>query len=237
MRNVSALTVAATLALGVWQTASAADLPVKAAPPAAVYVPVSTWTGCYIGGNAGAAWGSGDLSTSSGTISGSSDSAHFIGGGQIGCDYQTGVWVFGVRNMFDWADAKRSGTVGSGTFTGFSATVQNDWVDLLTGRIGWAAQPNWLLYFQGGGAWRKSSLTVFNPAGVEVGSTDRTRSGWTVGVGSEWKFAQNWSAFVEYNHADFGTTTGTTPAGLAVSAKSNADVVLFGMNWRWGGGY
>ena len=37
----------------------------------------------------------------------------------------------------------------------------------------------------------------------------RTRTGWTVGVGSEWKFAPNWSAFVEYNHADFGSYGGT----------------------------
>jgi len=40
---------------------------------------------------------------------------------------------------------------------------------------------------------------------------------------------------VEYNHADFGTTSATTPAGLALSAKSDVDVVLFGLNWRPGG--
>jgi outer membrane immunogenic protein len=96
-------------------------------------------------------------------------------------------------------------------------------------------QPNWLLYFQGGAAWRKNSLTIFNPAGAEVGSTHRTRTGWTVGVGSEYKFAPNWSVFVEYNHADFGTTDGTAPGGLAFSAKSDVDAVLFGLNWRPGG--
>ncbi len=143
--------------------------------------------------------------------------------------------MFGIRNMIDWADAERSGTIGSGAFTGYSAKLENDWLDLLTGRIGFAVQPNWLLYFQGGAAWRKNSLTVWDPTGLEVGSTSRTRTGWTVGVGSEYKFAPNWSVFVEYNHADFGTTTGTTPAGLAFSAKSDVDVVLFGLNWRPGG--
>ena len=69
----------------------------------------------------------------------------------------------------------------------------------------------------------------------------RTRTGWTVGVGSEWKFAPNWSAFVEYNHADFGTTSGTFNSPflgpVALNAKSNADLVLFGVNWRPSGGF
>ena len=100
----------------------------------------------------------------------------------------------------------RSGAApsASGAFNGYSARLENDWLDLLTGRIGFAVQPNWLLYFQGGAAWRKNSLTVWDPTGLEVGSTSRTRTGWTLGVGSEYKFAPNWSVFVEYNHADFG---------------------------------
>ena len=235
MRHVSAVAAAAILGLGAWQAASAADLPRKAPPAVAVYIPISTWTGCYIGANAGAGWGSGEISTSAGTVSGSSD-ARFVGGGQIGCDWQTGAWVFGIRNMFDWADAERTGTIGSGAYSGYSVRLENDWLDLLTGRVGYAMQPNWLLYFQGGAAWRKNSLTAFNVAGVEVGSTSRTRTGWTVGVGSEYKFAPNWSVFVEYNHADFGSTGGTfTVDGLAFSAKSDVDVVLFGLNWRPGG--
>src|SRR5215471_10722936 len=45
----------ALIALGTG-LASAADLPVKA-PPAPVYAPpIFSWTGCYIGGNIGAAW-------------------------------------------------------------------------------------------------------------------------------------------------------------------------------------
>jgi outer membrane immunogenic protein len=86
--SFSSLTVTAV-------TASAADLPRRApapAPaPAAVYTPVASWTGCYVGGNLGGAWGSREITTSVGTFSGSSSSARFAGGGQIGCDYQTGA--------------------------------------------------------------------------------------------------------------------------------------------------
>jgi outer membrane immunogenic protein len=224
-------------------TASAADLPVRAAPPAAVYAPVASWwTGCYVGGNLGAAWGSREITTSVGTVSSSSSSAHFAGGGQVGCDYQTGAWVFGIRNMFDVADASARRTVQTGPFAGYSAELKNNWLDLLTGRIGYAAYPNWLLYFQGGAAWRKNSLTFFNPAGGEVFDASRTRTGWTIGVGTEWKFHPSWSAFVEYNHADFGTHSGTFNSAvlgpIALSAKSNTDLFLVGVNWRpSGGGY
>src|SRR6186713_818317 len=112
-------------------TASAADLPRRApAPaPAAVYAPVSNWTGCYIGGNLGGAWGSREITTNNGTFSGSNDSARFAGGGQIGCDYQTGAWVFGIRNMFDSVDAHARGTVQTGPYAGYSAELKNSWLD------------------------------------------------------------------------------------------------------------
>ena len=135
------LTAGALLAASLTaMTASAADLPRRApvTAPAAVYTPVASWTGCYVGGNLGGAWGSREISTSVGTISGSSDSARFAGGGQIGCDYQTGAWVFGIRNMFDVADAHASRTIQSGGFNGFTAELKNNWLDLLTARVGYA---------------------------------------------------------------------------------------------------
>jgi len=90
--SFSSLTAGALLAASFTAvTASAADLPRRAPAPAPVYAPVASWTGCYIGGNLGGAWGSREITTSVGTISGSNDSARFAGGGQIGCDYQTGA--------------------------------------------------------------------------------------------------------------------------------------------------
>jgi len=218
-------------------TALAADLPVRPAPPV-VYTPVSLWTGCYLGGNLGGSWGSGDLTItgSGGTVSGSRGNSGFAGGGQIGCDWQTGAFVFGIRNMADWSNRSSTRVVQGGPFTGFGATLENNWVDLLTGRIGWAASPQWLLYFQGGPAWRESSLRIVNPAGVDVSSSSRTRTGWTIGGGAEWKFAQNWSTFLEYDFADFGNRTAvfSTPAlgTVSASAKSNTSLFLIGLNWR-----
>ena len=85
-------------------TAGAADLPVKAPPPA----PVFNWTGCYVGGYVGGARSDGDMtftdlgnaqfrSYSGGIIAGRAEDRHswsagsdssFIGGGTFGCNWQ-----------------------------------------------------------------------------------------------------------------------------------------------------
>jgi outer membrane immunogenic protein len=200
--------------------------------------PVSSWTGCYFGGNLGGAWGSGDIAVTNGAVfqTGHGSNSGFAIGGQIGCDYQTGPFVFGIRNMTDWSDRETSRVLAVGALAGSTATLKNNWIDLLTGRAGYAVSPQWLLYFQGGAAWRNSSLDLITPGGLAF-SSDRTQSGWTIGGGAEWKFAPNWSVFVEYNHADFGSRTAgfvaAAPIGpIAVSAKSDADLFLVGVNWR-----
>lgn len=241
MRNVFAVAVAATLGLGVCQATFAADLPVGTPPPAAVVAPapVNLWTGCYLGINGGVAWGRRQDTTSVGTFNDSNSHARGAVGGQVGCDYQAGSFVFGVRDLFDWADVHGSATITNGAFAGYAAELKNNWLNLLTGRLGYTVQPNWLLYVQGGAAWRNNSLRFLNPTGVQVGETSKTRTGWTVGGGSEWQFMQNWSVFLEYDYADFGTKTAvfTDPVlgPVSVSAKANAQLFLVGLNWRLGG--
>ena len=87
-------------------TSFAADLPSRRAPP--VYIPppipVFTWTGFYIGGNAGYAF---DANNSFATSRGAtrsfvgSKSNGFTGGGQIGYNYQIGnTPIFGAIPVF-----------------------------------------------------------------------------------------------------------------------------------------
>jgi len=219
-------------------TALAADLPPRPEYRApAMVAPVQSWTGCYVGGNIGAAWGGGKIENMTGGGSVTPSNNGFVVGGQIGCDYQSGAWVFGIRNLGDWSNLdKKSGIVG-GTFSGFSVGSKSNWVDLLTARAGYAVGPTWLLYFQGGGAARNSDVQLFNVAGTQVGEVSKTRTGWTVGAGSEYKFAPNWSAFLEYNYADFGNNGVQIPvAGVGIfsgNVKTNANMVLTGVNYRF----
>ena len=64
-------------------------VPVYPVPP--VVVAVYNWSGCYIGGQIGGQWGRWTTDVSDpgeGGIVGSDGSGSFIGGGQIGCNYQ-----------------------------------------------------------------------------------------------------------------------------------------------------
>ena len=246
MRKSSLTLVAAVIGLAASQ-ASAADLPRKA-PPMAPPPPPLTWTGCYIGANVGGAWGRFRLEGPfGGSAEQSTNNASFVGGGQIGCDYQfSGGWVIGFRNMFDGTTNNRDRnftvTTVDGTATG-TAEFHNRWFDALTGRVGYSWGPG-LLYFQGGGVWSRieADITVVTPAAVTVGSFSDTKTGWTVGLGGEYKFAPNWSVFLEGNYYDFGsrdrvvfTPDAACVAGCLFSGKTTAASVLVGVNYRFTG--
>ena len=238
MRRSSLTLLAAAIGLAASQ-ASAADLPRKAPayiPPAP---PPVTWTGCYIGGNVGGAFGDASASFPGGEVS--TDGSGFAGGGQIGCDYQfSGGWVVGIRNMYDWTSNKRSGTVpvGIGPLGGAVVNFNNQWFDTLTARLGYSWGPAWLLYFQGGGAWSHTSTDV-TLATIPLGQTSKTRSGWTIGGGVEWMFAPHWSAFLEGNYMDVGSNNFTTfagpcgGAGCAINTNATTTTVLVGVNYRF----
>jgi outer membrane immunogenic protein len=80
------------------------------APPPrapAVYLPVVppyNWSGFYIGGNLGAGWNStGTISDTFGSTFGTTTNTSFLGGGQVGVNYEFwGGVVIGAEAMFDW---------------------------------------------------------------------------------------------------------------------------------------
>src|SRR5262245_23819837 len=238
---LSAVTFTA-LAVG---PALAADLPRRPAP---AYVPPPapapiTWTGCYIGANIGAVEGWGDVNFN-GFEGDSNERWGFTGGGQIGCDYQfAGPWVIGIRNMFNGTTLKRDRNFVDGFGNFITSDNHISWFDMLTGRIGYAWSPHWLIYGQGGVAWinNRTDLTV---NGFDFGRIDnRTRTGWTAGGGTEWMFAPGWSVFLEGNYMDFGNQDHTVfgnnlfgcVAGCTFDTHAKVAVGLIGVNYRWGG--
>ena len=71
--------------------------------------PVFSWTGFYIGGNLGGAWARGTVSDSLFGLSASSDRSGFIGGGQLGVNYQFSNIVLGAEWDFDWTSLDATG--------------------------------------------------------------------------------------------------------------------------------
>jgi outer membrane immunogenic protein len=235
--------------------AFAADMPVKARSVSAA--PVSTWTGCYAGGNIGGGWQKtttrdAEPTTAPPLDTGADTGTGVVGGGQIGCDYQvTPNWVVGIQGMFDGADLKGSHVApfayaGDTTETFSSKT---DWLATLTGRIGYAVSPQALLYVKGGAAWVHSHYSDADPSAVPIvpylGVASATRTGWTLGGGSEYLLGRNWSVFAEYDYIGLGSDTlaFTYNCGAACgfnnpyhySEKQNLQTVLVGLNYRFGG--
>ncbi len=243
MRKLSLMLLASTtigLAAG---PASAADLPRKApayVPPAP---PPITWTGCYIGANIGGIFGNAKADLGFGEVS--TNNSGFAGGGQIGCDYQfAGGWVVGFRNMFDGTSLKRDRTVALPDTEGpnfGTVSFKTNWFDTLTGRIGYAFTPGWLIYGQGGVAWANTSADI-TINGFGVGSASKTRTGWTAGGGVEWMFTRGWSAFLEANFMDFGSQNhvifepSLCSSGCAFNTQATATTVLVGLNYKFGWG-
>jgi outer membrane immunogenic protein len=219
------LTTVSALALVSARPALAADLgrmPVKAAPPAPVRV--FSWTGCYLGGHAGWGWGRTELNDPSTVFPDAGlatafanapsvkiDTDGFLGGGQLGCDYQfAGNWVAGVEGQFSWADIDGN-TIGIASAVVIvppalrSSTFHSrtDWLASVTGRLGYA-RGRWLVYAKAGGAWAHNKYDVVTTYSGTWAASE-TRSGWTVGGGLEWAFADNWSAKLEYQFYDFGS--------------------------------
>jgi outer membrane immunogenic protein len=232
----------------VCDSAWAADIPLKAPAAAPVVVPaaIPSWTGCYIGGNIGGGWALKDWANPSGDLDGAGNPGDrgaaavggFVGGGQIGCDYQfAGPWVIGIQGMFDGADL--NGTVSDSFDSDFQLSSRVDWFGTVTARLGYAPIPTGLFYVKGGVAWARDRHSVFDQvSGATIESADSTRTGWTAGVGFEYMFLPNWSAFVEYDYMGFGTKMipFTAPSGgfsESWEIRQNVQAVLVGLNFRF----
>lgn len=231
-------------------SAAAADLPGKApiykAPPATV----ATWTGCYFGGNVGYGWSPTKWRDPVfGTFVPGELASHtadgVVGGGQIGCDYQTGQWVFGIQGMFDASAMKGQSlnTLSLSEGNNVTDATKVPWIATLTGRIGYTLQPITLIYVKGGFAWARAEYNecCTPPDTVADGFAKATRTGWTVGAGLEHVFRPNWSAFFEYDFVGLGTDriafTPISPfSAFSYNIKQDVHLVLVGVNYRFGGG-
>ncbi len=203
-------------------SASASDLPSRKAPAYFVeQVPIFTWTGFYVGLNAGAAIRADQTANNASYYTGfgnpsygydaSSANVAFIGGGQLGYNWQTGPLVFGVETDFDY----RSG-FGQGGFLGTAR-----------GRLGYAFSNAWMLYATGGLAYGNT----FNDNSYMFNSSNSMRIGYALGGGVEYAVNRNWSIKGEYLFTDLGRSN-LSVYGLA-PPRSQSHLVRLGVNYRF----
>jgi outer membrane immunogenic protein len=217
-------------------SAQAADLPparVPAAVAPVVYAPpVYNWSGFYVGGNLGAGFASSSWSDPFTGANNTFSKDGFIGGGQIGANWQINVLVLGIEGDFDWTGLKGSG------HDSLANTINTDtqWTSTVTGRIG-AAFDRLLVYGKGGVAFAHDNDSLNDTSG-NTASTSLTRTGWTAGAGLEYAFAPNWTAKIEYDYLGFGNQTLNLPTPALPTYSTNASLnvqeVKAGINFKFG---
>jgi len=213
----------------------AADLPRRAAPaPMYTPVPVYNWTGFYIGANLGGAWTSVDVVGNWGGARWSSvDTSNFIIGGQLGYNYQIDRFVIGVEGDFDWANGSKTSGFRPTVFGPLQAIVDSNWVATVAARLGYAAD-NWLFYAKLGGGWTRVDAQLRNPAGGVFANGSSTNSGWLVGAGIEYAFAQHWTAKIEYNYLGLSDKTfRTVVAPNTLRVSPDIQMVKVGINYKF----
>jgi outer membrane immunogenic protein len=217
----------------------------------------SNWSGFYIGANAGYGWGNAgnnltisdgpapaschfcsvpigaggiggnDLGLAQAAGSTNISPSGFVGGFQLGYNWQRSNWVYGIETDFQFFDQRHTvnstasypTNFGAGFCTGaaclgnFTNSVTADWLITIRPRVGYVWN-NALIYGTAGLAISRFSFsqtysdnifTAFVPGvgGTESASASATRVGWTVGAGFEYAVATNWSAKLEYLYVRF----------------------------------
>jgi outer membrane immunogenic protein len=233
--------------------ALAADLPPPPPPPRApaAYIPVAppyNWTGFYIGGNLGAGWNGTSISDSAGSAFSTNTTTQFLGGGQVGVNYEFwGGVVVGAEAMFDWLPNNGNTITATNAGNTASLTINNRWLTTATGKLGYA----WdrvLFYGKAGGAWVGAStpgLTVNGVPSTFANSPSTNNFGWTAGLGVEWAFSGAWSARAEWDYVRLQNQTflsagaaapGTPFAGDNIFVNNrNINLFTAGVNYKFGG--
>jgi outer membrane immunogenic protein len=243
------------IAAGLTAPALAADMPLKAAPMPAGF----DWSGIYVGGHIGGGWATNDISDpglgflgvilSVPTIQ-TTDSSGFLGGGQIGSNYQIGKLVIGWEGDASWSRINGTSTaafspfgLGGGLSFSRGLASNTDWTATLATRIG-IAHDHTLFYGKAGTAIAHTNYTdtwTAVPGGVLFsGSGSQIREGWMTGVGVEWAFTNNMSFKAEYDYMNFGsrsaavngTVGGLLPLSFGLENNLQINVVKAGLNFR-----
>jgi outer membrane immunogenic protein len=243
----------ATAIMAAAGSAFAADMPVKAPPPA---YPAYDWGGMYIGGVIGGAWGETDSSDPNFGILGArvgvpvvqpTFSSGFIGGVEGGLRYQLGKLVVGTEADITWGSVNGTSTTNWVPLGVLSRSISADtnWIATATSSIG-IAHNNWLIYTKAGVAYAHTNYTdswVGGGIPLFTGADSENRVGWTVGAGIEWAICNNWSVKAEYDYLDFGNQTvainGTVlpgivnfPASFGMENAQHINQFKAGLNWR-----
>ena len=246
--RLSPVWIGGIVAVAFTQIASAADLPRKAPAYTPPPPPPFTWTGFYVGLNAGGHWAKDDVTTAASVpnfgalgaasfdagAAGTNEPSGFIGGLQLGYNWQINNFVLGLEGDVNGLTGKETRSVlYPGPFPAagdtFTTSAQSNFLATVRGRLGFAFD-RVLVYGTGGLAVGNvkttDSATVIGGTVLETTSNTTTRTGWTAGGGLEYAFAPNWSAKVEYLYVNLGSFDTTIPCVAGCVVVGGPDIIV-----------
>jgi outer membrane immunogenic protein len=260
-RNVTLKSVAPVLVVALVSitTARAADL--GSEPPSPMRaVPMLDWTGLRIGLSAGYAFDGNDAGYSYNNVppeqldilpnSTSLTNNSGLVGGSVGYDLQMSGVVVGIEGDISWTNFGDDDTI---VFNGnsaigmppitFKTKYDLDWISTLRGRIG-VPFGDFLIYGTGGLAFGKVSMNTSvavgePPMGNLLGSTEKTKSGWTLGGGAELALTDHVMVNAEALYFDLGNISlnaaapGFTTATLDVDQKVEGVIARAGISYKF----
>ena len=190
------------------------------------------WTGIYVGGQVGYAWGNAEHDFSNGAPSDNSYPEGFLGGVHLGYLRQMDSMVLGL-------EADVEGTDINGRFNNLTGATSSGSTDInvqgsVRVRLGLAAD-RWLSYITGGVAIADVDYGG-GPVGGPCCGYSKTPIGYTIGAGVEYAFTDSWSARLEYRFTDLGKESGgLSPAfpGVAMPVDLETHAVRLGVSFRF----
>lgn len=220
------------MALATAGAAKAADMP-SLEPAATVAVPSFSWSGPYVGLQAGYDWFKSDNRVNG--LSPNTRADGFTIGGFAGYNHQIegSPLVIGAEVDLAYSDARDSRVTSA--FTGLpNARLRDEtqWTGALRGRIGYAFD-RFLVYGAGGLAFADRDLKARGAVG---GSDDTIAVGWTIGGGVEAALTDNVTARVEYRYSDFGADSFSV-AGSRIKSEATDNRVLLGLGYKFSTGW
>ena len=228
MKTWQARLIALAAATALATQAIAADLggarraraaPPPPPPPIIEETSAFTWSGLYVGVHAGYSWTDIDWQETP-AFNGSHSGEGWLGGAQIGYNWQAGRFVYGLEADISslWVDGGNA-----------CCNHEMSWLYSVRGRLGLASPDNrTLFYVTGGGAWADIDY-------ASLGSYSNNHFGWVIGGGIERALTQNVTARVEYLYYDFGSesTSGPLVPGSNVNLDTTMHTVRFGLNYKF----
>ncbi|MGZ5805168.1 MAG: outer membrane protein, partial [Xanthobacteraceae bacterium] len=225
--------------------------------PAALPPPMNVprWAGFYAGGNFGGGVGRNDATLAVGAPIGPITETFdvvpkgWLGGGQVGYNWQAGAWVYGLEADRQISSQESTQTCALACIPGQLLALKQElpWFGTVRGRLGYSVGAG-LFYVTGGWAYGEIKNTITELAGgapVTTVSFNENKSGFAVGGGVEtpvpdffdWKFP-NWTTRTEYLYVDLGSQSDTyTYAGSTHTLTTDIRNHIFRttFNYKFGG--